>query len=381
MTSILRTIGWGLFCTSSWTWCIGMWLPMIVIARWGWPGFWVFAVPNVLGCAAMGYIVGSRDRSVELVKSHRGPMRWFSVFTIGFQLFWVTAVLAFMGIDWTWLVVAPIGVLVLGTVASLMPSACWLLFSAAIFIVVAVNFGFVGIEPLERINDDGLSPAIELWGVAPLITLGFLFSPYLDLTFHRARRETPCTNSFAIFGATFLLVLLFVCAAWTDQSLVILLVLWATQLVFTIGAHLRELRTSGHPGGWGSNRVLMTLACLPAALAWILLGLGCGQPALFDPDTGAGHPLLVDMYLRFIAFYGLIVPAWVLAFMGPRRPARRTTTAAVLLVIALLLALPMAELGMIHSTTWTTTWWCMPAVGIVMLAALLLPRPTTASHA
>jgi hypothetical protein len=378
MTRILRTIGWGLFCTSSWTWCIGMWLPMIVIARWGWPGFWVFAVPNVLGCAAMGYIVGSKTRSERLVETHRGPMRWFSVFTIGFQLFWLTAVLAFMGIDWTWLVIAPVGVLVLGAVAALMPSACWLLFSAAIFIVVAVNFGFVGIEPLETITDGGLSPAIELWGVAPLITLGFLFSPYLDLTFHRARRETPCTNSFAIFGATFLLVLLFVCAVWKDQSLIILLVLWAGQLIFTIGAHLRELLTSGHPGGWGSNRVLVVIACLPAALAWILLGMGCGQSTLFDPDTGAGHPLLVDMYLRFIAFYGLIVPAWVLAFMGPRRPARRTTTAGAVLVIALLLALPMAELGMIHSTTWTTTWWCIPAVAIVMLAALLLPRPTAA---
>ena len=100
--------------SSSWTWCIGMWLPMIVIGRWGWSGFWVFAVPNVLGCAAMGYIVGSKAKSQQLVDTHRGPMRWFSMFTIGFQLFWLTAVLAFMGLDWIWLVPAPIGVLLLG---------------------------------------------------------------------------------------------------------------------------------------------------------------------------------------------------------------------------------------------------------------------------
>ena len=374
MTTILRTIGWGLFCTSSWTWCIGMWLPMIVIARWGWPGFWVFAVPNVLGCAAMGYIVGSRAKSEALVESHRGPMRWFSVFTIGFQLFWLTAVLSFMGIDWTWLVIAPIGVLLLGGIASLMPSACWLLFSFAVFIAIAVNFGFVGIEPLERIADRGISPPIELWGVAPLITLGFLFSPYLDLTFHRARRETPCTNSFAIFGTTFLLVLLFVCAAWMNHALALLLALWAGQLLFTVGAHLRELRATGQPGGWGANRILVAIAFLPAILAWGLLGLGCGQPTLFADGSGAGHPLLVDMYLRFIAFYALIVPAWVLAFMGPRRPTRRTPSAYVILAVALLIGLPMAELGMIHSTTWTTTWWAIPAVVVVVLAAVLLPR-------
>ena len=374
MTSILRTIGWGLFCTSSWTWCIGMWLPMIVIGRWGWSGFWVFAVPNVLGCAAMGYIVGSKAKSQQLVDTHRGPMRWFSMFTIGFQLFWLTAVLAFMGLDWTWLVLAPIGVLLLGAMAAMMPSACWLMFSYAIFIAIVVNFGFIGIDVLEHVPDRGISPGIELWGVAPLITLGFLFSPYLDLTFHRARQETPCKNSFAIFGATFFIVLLFVCAAWIEQALAILLALWLSQLIFTVGAHLRELRSTGQSGGWGSNRTLVTVAFLPAALAWIMLGLGYGQSELFL-TSGKGSPMLVEMYLRFIAFYALIVPAWVMAFMGPRRPASRTRTAMVVLVITLLVALPMAELGMIHSTTWTTTWWAIPAVVIVMLVALLLPRP------
>ena len=52
--SATRTLGWGLYCASSWTWCIGMFLPIIMLRRFGWPGFLVFAIPNVIGLIAFG---------------------------------------------------------------------------------------------------------------------------------------------------------------------------------------------------------------------------------------------------------------------------------------------------------------------------------------
>ena len=53
----LATVGWGLFCASSWTWCIGMYLPVLLLRHFGWPGVLAFVVPNVAGCVAFGYVL------------------------------------------------------------------------------------------------------------------------------------------------------------------------------------------------------------------------------------------------------------------------------------------------------------------------------------
>ena len=44
-----------------------MFLPIILLRNWGWPGFWVFAIFNVLGCAGFGYWCSSK-RSEELCR-------------------------------------------------------------------------------------------------------------------------------------------------------------------------------------------------------------------------------------------------------------------------------------------------------------------------
>src|SRR6267142_6505142 len=80
---------WGIFCACSWTWCIGMYLPRIMIERFGWPGFIVFAVPNVLGCAAFGYVVRNRARSDAITARHGAAMTAFSAVTIAYHLFFI----------------------------------------------------------------------------------------------------------------------------------------------------------------------------------------------------------------------------------------------------------------------------------------------------
>ena len=66
-TRLGQTVGWGLYASSSWTWCIGMFLPIILLDRFGTAGFWAFglglfaaglssALANPLGtaCARFG---------------------------------------------------------------------------------------------------------------------------------------------------------------------------------------------------------------------------------------------------------------------------------------------------------------------------------------
>src|SRR5689334_7134755 len=84
---------WGWFgsafhLASSWTWCIGMFLPVLLVRDYGIWGFVVFAVPNILGAAAFGWLLRD-DISVALVARHAIAMRWFSAVTIAYHAFFV----------------------------------------------------------------------------------------------------------------------------------------------------------------------------------------------------------------------------------------------------------------------------------------------------
>ncbi len=46
---------WPIFLACSWTWVIGMYLPMVLLERYGWWGYVIFAVPNVLGVMLFGW--------------------------------------------------------------------------------------------------------------------------------------------------------------------------------------------------------------------------------------------------------------------------------------------------------------------------------------
>ena len=89
LTKSLNVFGWGVYCAVSWTWCIGMFLPIIMLARFGWAGFWVFAIPNVIGCAAFGYVLSTRASSQRIIEKHGVAATWFSVVTIAYHKFFI----------------------------------------------------------------------------------------------------------------------------------------------------------------------------------------------------------------------------------------------------------------------------------------------------
>ena len=65
-----------------------MFLPIIFLRQFGWWGFFVFAIPNVLGCAAFGYFVNKKT-SEDITRKHITAMRWFSYMVIAYHMFFI----------------------------------------------------------------------------------------------------------------------------------------------------------------------------------------------------------------------------------------------------------------------------------------------------
>ncbi|QKK08255.1 MAG: hypothetical protein HND58_08735 [Planctomycetota bacterium] len=88
--STLRTaLGWAVYLGCSWTWCIGMFLPILLIGDYGLWGFVVFAAPNVAGAAAMGWVLRTSDAAERIVRDHTMACGLFAAVTIAFHLFFL----------------------------------------------------------------------------------------------------------------------------------------------------------------------------------------------------------------------------------------------------------------------------------------------------
>ena len=77
---------WACFLGCSWTWVIGMFFPVLLLRDYGVWGWVAFAAPNVIGAAAMGFVL-SPQRARTLWEQHAGAVRWFSDVTLGFHVF------------------------------------------------------------------------------------------------------------------------------------------------------------------------------------------------------------------------------------------------------------------------------------------------------
>lgn len=370
LRSLASTAGWGLFCSSSWTWCIGMYLPVILLRHWGWPGFWVFATFNVLGCAGFGYLC-SRERSERLCAEHAGAMALFSAVTVAYQVFFVAFLATWLlqlrddpissPVPVTWL--ACFGAIVVGTILSILPDRWWPWLGS---LAAAASYGTwvaLGAGRLGDAASHGGESHLSLAMAAPIIAFGFLLCPWLDRTFHRARQLAPSVHAFGVFGVTFLPIILMTVAYGATGTLdptAPILTHLTTQLLFTIAVHLRELRLSPVPQSIRLRR-------------WAILGPALGGLAVAE-CWGLVGGTLETAYLLFLGCYGLLFPAYVLLFV-PMRTAERLGMRAWPLnrraigLFAVLIALlsPLCAAGFIGLKT-----WMLPiALAAVLLAALL----------
>ncbi len=313
-----------------------MFLPIILLDEFGWPGFIVFAVPNVLGCAAFGYVLANTARRDMLQRQHRPAMVLFSTTAIAFHLFFMAhlAMLFTRGTSIP-LVLAtglPAGVYLAGYGLSRLPAGAWVPVAVVLYAGSMLTFSVVDLGTLRDIAWSGDMTRADLVFLAPVFVFGFLLCPYLDLTFHRALGMSRSRHTFAVFGAAFVPILLLT-VAYSSGITVVVLVYITAQAVFTVAAHLREMRSASWPRGRGPR---VCLLLLPIAATGLVLVPGDDQ----------------DMYLRFLGFYGLIFPAYVLFFMATRGGTAPRRPQLIAYAAAMLAFAPLLELGFIHRITW-----------------------------
>ena len=331
--------GWAAYLGASWTWCIGMFLPVLLIRDYG-PWAWmIFAVPNIVGAGAMAWVMRSAEMSGRYTVDHASACRLFSFVTIAFQVFFslwmLPRLLGPVGYVGTAILVQAAFTPVTNDRWQRVGGAVVLAISAALAIGLQRQGGLTW-PPLEVIS---VGDAI---GLALVCLAGFIACPYLDLTFHRARQQTSDADAKFAFGIGFgvlfaaMIVLTFFYAygvTWTEQyggryltgtAMICVALHWLTQMAYTVNLHSTELaRQSRARDDAGIMR-----AGLGAALA---LGLAVGLAACWAssnwpenshdfsgwPDNGRAIGELG--YRAFMACYGLLFPVYVLLAIGRPR--------------------------------------------------------------
>lgn len=375
--SWIATLGWAAYLACSWTWCIGMFLPVILLRDYGPWSFLAFAAPNVLGAAAFAWIVRSPARSEALLARHAVAVRVFSSITIAFQVYFACWLVATLAPEQPAARAAPALLLMpalLKGVSHRTQRAAALVLWTASALALASYLRIAGPPTLTFAKP----PPDDLWPLVGVCVLGFSLCPYLDPTFHRvARAGTEPRQAFAVgFLVLFLAMILgtlVYAPALTDlralrqdaPPLAILILLAfhvVPQLVFTIGVHAGESRRVPAPGQsqpWLAGAAVVVLCALP----------------FFDPAAPVGSLTLGETgYRLFMAFYGLVFPAYVLIVMTCRHDGAGLRSGAVLLfALAVVFAAPCFWTGFIVRDT----WWLWPGIGILLLArglAALIPR-------
>lgn len=347
--SWFTVLGSAAFLACSWTWCIGMFFPVYLLRDYGPWSFPVFALPNIVGAASLAMVLSRPTAAAEYARTHATAVRLFSFVTVAFQWFFLVKLVAGLGLSWE-----GGGVLGLALVAmSLMErrgpdsrsglrvSVVTLVFSLAMlaWFVPTIHSATPSLkDTVQWRGPEGLA-----W-FAPVSVVGFMLCPYLDGTFLRVRERVVGaggTAAFVIgFFGFFSLMLLFtltyagatlgaafangvpVGPQWADLPVRLHMGL---QLGFTIGVHARPLAVVPTPGTplLRLNRVVGKHGALIAAI--VSGALAFASYRLAGTDTMTMSELI---YRGFMAFYGVVFPAYVLAAGWPGRGRHGTPTAA-----------------------------------------------------
>jgi hypothetical protein len=374
-----NTLGWAAFLACSWTWCIGMFLPVLLVRDFGFMGWLVFAAPNIIGAAAMGWVLWRPGASQRIVEQHAVACQCFSAVTIAFHCFFVA-----------WLVRAMLGVagpilaaaMTVGFFLLLRKRKAELALAAGVLVLSLICF--VAALAMRGVPVQVFEPALrqghQLSFLSPVIVFGFALCPYLDLTFLRARAMTAPKAGIAAFtigfGCFFLLMILFtLCySRWLLPELVDRL---PQMLVWVIGIHIvvqTALTVALHatPLLAADAYRPVTIAAAVAALLMLGLPMLAAAPGGLSPLRGMSPLAAVRgemVYRLFLGFYGLVFPAYVWICMIPYRMpnARPTQHRRAAFVVAVIVAAPAFYLGFIAGRM----IWLLPGLAVVLLARLI----------
>ncbi len=360
-------IGWAVYLGMSWTWVIGMFLPVILIRDYGVWAWVIFAIPNCLGAAAMGWVMRSRAQSITFTQDHAIACRVFSLVTIAFHLFVTSWLCPILSGTAGWIVPAILAQaaftpLIKGR-AQITVSIITLIVSIVIAIGLFTNGG-LSIPASQPFS------AGSVIGLSMVCLLGFLLCPYLDLTFHRARQTTSDAGAKVAFGIGFCVVfasmiVLTLGYAGAMANLMpgkivggLIFAQISVQSVLTVILHARAL----HDQAQARDDAADFRATLGTALGVGLLG---GMGAYFAQSWSmqyAGLSIGEVIYSSFLAFYGLVSPAYLLIAIACKSPRRGATA------IVVLIALPMYWLAFVERQM----PYAIAGVAVVLIAAILL---------
>ncbi|HEX4125269.1 MAG TPA: hypothetical protein VHY37_11125 [Tepidisphaeraceae bacterium] len=321
---------------------------MLLIRDYGVAGWWAFAIPNVVGAAALAWVIRSKGHSEQLVQAHRPAIRLFSIVTLAFHVFfirWIMLSLISMPAASPWAKSIGNDVFCLWPAVVILPFLLiyfafrgradrWV---AAGVLLISLLIAWIGFRELRLQlynqfyygwppqygvpSSISLAPT-DLPYLAAVMVFGFLLCPYLDQTFHRARqRSIHPRPAFALgFGVFFaaMIVMTLGYSHWLYNYFISLdnsalpsiwglgmgLLVYIHLLMqsgITMELHLRDMtRPDGHE------------LKIPAAI-WLALAYAGGIFASLANPDGEGT------YRIFMGFYALIFPAYVLICMQPWR--------------------------------------------------------------
>ncbi len=373
----------------SWCWVIGMVFPIFMIADFGWPGWVVFVVPNVIGAASVGFLLRSRAHAEGFLETHRHAVRAFSWVTCIFHVFVLAHLVPGMqvltGVREIFGGATSDLVLILGltavlsffawrfarrdSIATIARDAWVVLVLSAVLLLLAPQARGTGGYHMPSFSHE-FPRWMALFALAGT-SLGFLTCPFLDVTFLRIRSglDDPkraraafalgfCVPFLALVTMTGLYASSFFFrrhgASFYFYDFIVGHIL--VQSVFTIGFHAWATRRIPKP-----NRTDVWLVPISIVVGLLLFG-GQEVKEFFSP-TGFpfrfGYELLISAYALPFPAYVWIVCVWA------KRPTRRSLTVC---AIAIVLAGPLFWIGYLGDR-----WEFVPlGVAVVLASPALL---------
>jgi len=362
----MRATTRGVFLACSWMWCIGLFLPALLISDFGALGWAAFAIPNVLGAALVG-LLWTRPASERAVAAHRPMMAVFSAATLLFHvsfLAWFLRIYVdgFFTFTPRTYAMSALALFIFAFVLSLLG---WRGLLGFAWVALLTTLVFAGLGAWTSAGDAFALPAMTgpeglavLW-VAPVLALGFLTCPHLDLTFHVVRQESPGRTGAAAFLLGFgVIFLAFVTLSMLYGEPLLggfgsayIPAIIALQAVFTCSAHFWALRRAAPGGSWWTFAIIL----LAAPLAHV------------SANAVGEERLLYDL---FLSLYALPFAAYVWIFLVPRTRLRARRSAQWgAWTLAIGAAAPAFWLGSIERR-----WWWLSAGAAVVLISPALAR-------
>ena len=347
-----------------------MFLPVLLVRDYGIGGWIAFAIPNIVGAAAMGWVLRRPGSSELILAEHRAACVAFSIVTLTFHAFFLIWLVGAV-IPLSFCLTAVALVLVLTQFRpkdrSIDLILSWVVLSVSLVILAKglTNFHVADHHHPEQTGD--------LLYLTPICFFGFLLCPYLDVTFLEARAANTPGGAKVAFGVGFGLFFLAMIilpllyegdfvqwggiddGSFGESGLRTWVALFLIcQTGFTWAAHRRAL-----PAHQKSDLPMWIGAVAVVVVVTILLK----RPASFNTLDASGR-LGEPIYRIFMSFYGLVFPAYVWICMTPikGRSPGASRRALIVWAAAVVIAAPMYWMAFLQGKM----AWLAPALIVVL---------------